>query len=141
MVKKFSTSEILTSSFKRGVTVTPMQKIFCLCTCSCGSLTVKLALEFTSIVSEASVVDALRRAAANKNFGEFVVKVSSIKGILVIESTVTPPTGETTMTSPVHDGISSDFQRSGTDHDWWCFKILQLQARCGGFLAWPFVTF
>ena len=77
-----------------------------LSTCSCGSLTVKLALEFTLIVSEASVVDTLRTAATNNNFGELDLNVSSIKGILVIESTVTPPTGKTTATSSVYDGMT-----------------------------------
>ena len=71
--------------------------------CFCGSLTVKLALEFTLIVSEASVVDTLRMAATNNNFGELDLNASSIKEILVIESTVMPPTGKTTATSSVYD--------------------------------------
>ena len=75
-------------------------------TCSCGSLTVKLALELTLIVSEASVVDTLRTAATNDNFGELALNASSIKGILVIESTVMPPTGKTTATSSVYDGMT-----------------------------------
>ena len=75
-------------------------------TCSCGSLTVKLALEFTLIVSEASIVDTLRTAATNNNFGELDLNASSIKGILVIESTVMPPTGKTTATSSVYDGMT-----------------------------------
>ena len=59
------------------------KKIFwCLSTCSCGTLTVKLALEFISIVSEALVVDKLRTAATNNNFGEFTVIALSIKWIL-----------------------------------------------------------
>ena len=77
-----------------------------LSTCNCGSLTVKLALEFTLIVSEASVVDTLRTAATNNNFGELALNASSIKGILVIESTVMPPTGKTTATSSVYDGMT-----------------------------------
>ena len=77
-----------------------------LSTCSCGSLTVKLALEFTLIVSEASVVDTLRTAATNNNFGELALNASSIKGIVVIESTVMPPTGKTTATSSVYDGMT-----------------------------------
>ena len=77
-----------------------------LSTCSCGSLTVKLALEFTLIVSEASIVDALRTAATNNNFGELAVNASSIKGILVIESTVVPPTIKTTAKSSVYDGMT-----------------------------------
>ena len=77
-----------------------------LSTCSCGSLTVKLALEFTLIVSEASLVDTLRTAATNNNFGELALNASSIKGILVIESTVMPPTGKTTATSSVYDGMT-----------------------------------
>ena len=85
----------------------------CICTCSCGSLIVKLALELASFVSEASVVDTLRMAATNNNFGEFAVNASSIKGILVTESTVTPPTEKTTATSSVHDGSNS--QLSGSD--------------------------
>ena len=67
-----------------------------LCTCSCGSLIVELALEFASIVSEASVVTRLRTAATNNGFGEFAVNASSIEGIAVIESSSTPPTGTTT---------------------------------------------
>ena len=78
----------------------------CLSTCSCGSLTVKLALEFTLIVSEASVVHTLRTAATINNFGEVAVKRLFIKGILVTESTVMPPTGKTTATSSVHDGMT-----------------------------------
>ena len=74
--------------------------------CSFGSLTVKLALEFTLIVSEASVIDTLRTAATNNNFGELALNASSIKGILVIESTVMPPTGKTTATSSVYDGMT-----------------------------------
>ena len=68
----------------------------CLYICSCGSLFVELALQFASIVSEASVVNMLRLAAANNNFREFAVNASSIQGIAVIESTSTPPTGKTT---------------------------------------------
>ena len=67
-----------------------------LCTCSCGSLIVELALEFASIVSEASVVNTLRMAATYYDFGEIVVNASSIQGIAVIESPSTPPTGTTT---------------------------------------------
>ena len=78
----------------------------CLSTCSWGSLTVKLALEFTLIVSEASVVDTLQTAATNNNFGELAFNASSIKGILVIESIVMPPTGKTTATTSVHDGMT-----------------------------------
>ena len=74
--------------------------------CSFGSLTVKLAFEFTLIVSEASVVDTLRTATTNNNFGELAFNASSIKGILVIESIVMPPTGKTTATSSVHDGMT-----------------------------------
>ena len=55
------------------------------------------------IVSEASIVDTLRTAATNNNFGELALNASSIKGILVIESTVMPPTGKTTVTSSVYD--------------------------------------
>ena len=77
-----------------------------LSTCSCGSLTVKLALEFTLIVSEASVVDTLGRTATNNNFGELALNALSIKGILGIESTVMPPTGKTTATSSVYDGMT-----------------------------------
>ena len=77
-----------------------------LSTCSCGSLTVKLALEFTLIVSEDSVVDTLRTVATNKNFGELALNASSIKGILVIESAVLAPTGKTTATSSVYDGMT-----------------------------------
>ena len=68
----------------------------CLFTCSCGSLIVELALEFASIVSEASVVNTLRTAATNNNFGEFAVNASSIQGIAVNEGPSTPPTGKTT---------------------------------------------
>ena len=75
-------------------------------TCSYGSFTVKLALEFTLIVSEASVVDTLRTAATNNNFGELALNASSVKGILVIESTVMPPTGKTTATASVYDGMT-----------------------------------
>ena len=57
---------------------------------------VELALEFASIVSEASVVNRLRTAATNNNFGEFAVNASSIQGIAVIESPPTTPTGTTT---------------------------------------------
>ena len=67
----------------------------CLSTCICGSLTVKQAFEFTSIVSEASVVDTLRTTATNNNFGELAVNALYIKGILVTESTVMPPTEKT----------------------------------------------
>ena len=67
---------------------------------------VELALKFTSIVSEASVVDTLRTAATNNNFGELAVIASFIKGIIVTESTVMPPTGKTTATSSVHDGMT-----------------------------------
>lgn len=57
----------------------------------------QLALEFTSIVSEATVVDTLRNASVNNKFGaEFVVNASSIQGIAIIESTLSPPTGQTT---------------------------------------------
>ena len=93
---------MVTSSFRRGVKTTLSKKI----TCSCGSLIVELALKFTSIVSEASVVDTLRTAATNNNFGELALNASSIKGILVIESTVMPPTGKTTTKSSVHDGMT-----------------------------------
>ena len=55
-----------------------------------------MALQFASIVSEASVVNTLRIAAANNNFREFAVNASSIQGTAVIESTSTPPTGKTT---------------------------------------------
>ena len=58
-----------------------------------------MALEFATIVSEASVVNTLRTAAANDNFGEFAVNASSIQGITVVESTSTPPTGKTTTRS------------------------------------------
>ena len=80
------------------VTATPHEKKInhCLCTCSCGSLIVELALEFASIVSEASVVNTLRTAATNNNFGEFAVNAPSIQGIAVNESTSTPPTGKAT---------------------------------------------
>ena len=57
---------------------------------------VELALEFASIVSEASVVNTLRTAATNNNFGEFAVNASSIQGIAVNEGPSTPPTGKTT---------------------------------------------
>ena len=70
-----------------------------LCTCSCGSLIVELALEFASIVSEASVMNTLRTAASNNNFGEFAVNASSIQGIVGNESTSTRPTGNTTIRS------------------------------------------
>ena len=82
-----------------GVTATPRKKkksSHCLRTCSCGSLIVELALEFASIVSEASVVNTLRTAATNNNFGEFAVNAPSIQGIARIESPSTPPTGTTT---------------------------------------------
>ena len=82
-----------------GVTGTPHEKkksSHCLCTCSCGSLIVELALEFASIVSEVSVVNTLRTADTINNFGEFTVNASSIQGIAVIESSSTPPTGKTT---------------------------------------------
>ena len=68
----------------------------CLCTCSCGSLIVELALEFASLVSEVSVVNTLRTADTNNNFGQFAVNASSIQGIAVIERPSTPPTGKTT---------------------------------------------
>ena len=68
----------------------------CLCTYSCGSLIVELALEFASIESEASVVNTLRTAATSNSFGEFAVNASSIQGIAVIESPSMPPTGITT---------------------------------------------
>ena len=93
-------------SFIRGVKTNKQKNLLILSTCSCGSLTVKLALEFTLIVSEASVVDTLRTAATNNNFGELALNASSIKGILVIESTVMPPTGKTTTTSSVYDGMT-----------------------------------
>ena len=82
-----------------GVTGTPQEKkksSHCLCTCSCGSLIVELALGFASLVSEASVVNTLRTADTNNNFGQFAVNASSIQGIAVIESSSTPPTGKTT---------------------------------------------
>ena len=66
----------------------------CLCTCSCGSLIVELALEFASLASEASVVNTLRTADTNNNFGQFAVNAPSIQGIAVIESPSTPPTGK-----------------------------------------------
>ena len=98
---------MVTSSFRRGVKTAQSKKPSdCLSTCSCGSLTVELALEFTLIVSEASVVDTLRTAATNNNFGELAVNASSIKGILVIERKVMPPTGKTTATSSVHDSMT-----------------------------------
>ena len=57
-------------------------------------------------MSEASVVNTLRTAATNNNFGEFAVNASSIQGIAVIESsTSTPPTGKTTERSS--DGMVS----------------------------------
>ena len=71
----------------------------CFFTFSCGSLSVELALEFARIVSEASVVNTLRTAAASNGFGEFAVNASSIQGIAVVESTSTPPTGKTTRRS------------------------------------------
>ena len=58
-----------------------------------------MALEFATIVSETSVVNTLRTAAENDNFGEFAVNASSIQGITVVESTSTPPTGKTTTRS------------------------------------------
>ena len=70
------------------------------------SLTVKMALEFTLIVSEASVVHTLRTGATINNFGEVAVKRLFIKGILVTESTVIPRTGKTTAISSVHDGMT-----------------------------------
>ena len=82
-----------------GVTGTPHEKkklSHCLCTCSCGSLIVELALGFASLVSEVSVVNTLRTADTNNNFGQFAVNASSIQGIAVIESSSTPPTGKTT---------------------------------------------
>ena len=82
-----------------GVTGTPHGKkksSHCLCTCSCGSLIVELALGFASLVSEVSVVNTLRTADTNNNFGQFAVDASSIQGIAVIESSSTPPTGKTT---------------------------------------------
>ena len=81
-----------------GVTGTPHERkksSHCLCTCSCGSLIVELALGFASLVSEASVVNTLRTADTNNNFGEFAVNAPSIQGIAVIESSSTPPTGKT----------------------------------------------
>ena len=66
---------------------------------------VELALEFASIASEASVVNTLRTAATNNNFGEFAVNASSIQGIAVIESPPTTPTGTTTGRPP--DGMVS----------------------------------
>ena len=75
---------MVTLPFRRGVKTTQSKKIIdCLCTCSRASLTVKLALEFTSIVSEASVVDTLRTDDTNNIFGELAVNSSSIKGTLV----------------------------------------------------------
>ena len=47
-------------------------------------------------MSEASVVNTLRTAATNNNFGEFAVNASSIQGIAVNESPSTSPTGKTT---------------------------------------------
>ena len=41
-----------------------------------------------------------------KYFGELAVNASSIKGILVIESTVVPPTIKTTAKSSVYDGMT-----------------------------------
>ena len=82
-----------------GVTGTPLEKkksSHCLCTYSCGSLIVELALEFASLVSEVSVVNTLRTADTNNNFGQFAVNASSIQGIAVIERPSTPPTGKTT---------------------------------------------
>ena len=99
---------MVASSFIRGVKTKRKRKKSSdfLSTCSCGSLTVKLALEFTLIVSEASVVDTLGTTATNNNFGELALKALSIKGILVIESTVMSPTGKTTATSSVYDGMT-----------------------------------
>ena len=57
---------------------------------------VELALGFASLVSEVSIVNTLRTADTNNNFGEFAVNASSIQGIAVIESSSTPPTGKTT---------------------------------------------
>ena len=82
-----------------GVKGTPHEKkksSHCLCTCSCGSLIVELALGFASLISEVSVVNTLRTADSNNNFGQFAVNASSIQGIAVIESSSTPPTGKTT---------------------------------------------
>ena len=95
-------------SFIRGVKTKKKRKKSSafLSTCSCGSLTVKLALEFTLIVSEASVNDTLGTTATNNNFGELALNALSMKGILVIESTVMPPTGKTTTTSSVYDGMT-----------------------------------
>ena len=71
---------MVTSSVRRGVTTTPTQKNLLM------SLYLQLwksncqtGLEFTSIVSEALVVDTLRTAATNNNFGEFAVNALSIK--------------------------------------------------------------
>ena len=47
-------------------------------------------------MSEASVVNTLRTAATNNNFGVFAVNAPSIQGIAVNESTSMPPTGKTT---------------------------------------------
>ena len=66
-----------------------------------------MALELTSIVSEASVVDTLRTAATNYNFGDLTVNASTIKGILVTKSTIMPPTEKTIAASSVYDGMNS----------------------------------
>lgn len=99
---------MITLSFRRGVKTTQSKKSSdCLCTCSRSSLTVKLALEITSNVSEASVVDTLRTADTNNIFGELAASSSSMKGTLVTHKvTVMPPTEKTTATSSVRDGMT-----------------------------------
>ena len=64
---------------------------------SCRCLTVDLAVQFTSVVSETWVLSVLRHAAKDGKLGEFNVNASSIIGIPpVIKSTPTQPMGKTT---------------------------------------------
>ena len=134
---------MVTPSFRRGVTTTPTQKNLLMSLyLQLWSLTVKLALEFISIVSEALVVDTLRTVATNNNFGEFAVNDLSIKWILVTKvqsRNLLEKLQQHPQCMMVWLNLTSiDFQQSGTDL--WCFKVMQLQAFCGViyifFLVW-----
>lgn len=126
---------MITLSFRRGVKTTQSKKYYdCLCTCSRSSLTVKLALEITSNVSEASVVDTLRTADTNNIFGELAVRSSSMKRTLVTHKVQSCNLLEKLQQHLLcmmvwlnSIRIVSSWIFSYHDSDWWCFKIIQLQ--------------
>lgn len=80
----------------------------------CGSVIVDLGLNFNSTVRERGVVDILRNAASNNQFGIFKVNASSITG-------TRPETGKATTTTPTTPTPTSPSDSMFSSFDLYCY--------------------